>query len=241
MAPDTLDGPGAPCVSGVLPGTTAAAASTSGRIDRPERPMMFTMNAGRTPSSRTLPSMARNSARWLFTLLHLMMPLVSWGRPPTAELKVVESLDLSRYAGRWFEVARLPNAFQRQCVADTSATYTLRPDGKITVLNECRRADGHVDRITGVAKRSSPDQPNAKLRVTFFWPFYGNYWVIDLDHDYRWAVVGEPGRRYFWVLSRDPTIDGPTLDGIVARARAQGYDLSKLMIARGPVQRLSPP
>jgi apolipoprotein D and lipocalin family protein len=164
----------------------------------------------------------------------LILPAVSWGRLPALELKAVESLDLSRYTGRWYEVARLPNSFQRKCVAETMATYTLRPDGRITVLNVCRRADGRIDRITGVAKRRSPDDPNSKLRVTFFWPFYGNYWVIDLDRDYRWAVVGEPGRRYFWVLSRDPTVDGPTLDGILARARAQGYDLSKLIIAGRP-------
>ena len=150
------------------------------------------------------------------------------------ELKVVESIDLTRYTGTWFEVARLPNFFQSQCVADTTANYTLRPDGKITVRNACRRANGRVDQITGVARRASPDEPNTKLRVTFFWPFSGNYWVIDLDHDYRWAVVGEPRRRYFWILSRDPTIDGSTLEGILARARAQGYDLSKLMIAGRP-------
>ncbi len=195
---------------------------------------MLPMDAHRALTLRTLRPVSRILGLGLLALLPRVLPAASWGSTPTNELKVVESLDLSRYAGQWFEVARLPNLFQRQCASDTSATYTPRPDGKITVFNECRRGDGRMDRITGLAKRASPAEPNTKLRVTFFWPFYGDYWVIDLDHDYRWAVVGEPRRRYFWILSRDPTLDGPTLAGILARARAQGYDLSKLQMEGPP-------
>jgi apolipoprotein D and lipocalin family protein len=148
---------------------------------------------------------------------------------PAAPLTVVPSVDLVRYAGKWYEIARLPAWFQRACQSDTTATYTLRPDGKITVLNECRQADGRMKAARGTAKLASASGPNTKLRVTFFWPFYGDYWIIDLDPDYRWAVVGEPGRKYFWILARQPQLDESTLNAILERARQQGYDLSPLI------------
>ena len=164
----------------------------------------------------------------------LLLSAICFGEAPINELRVAASVDLARYAGKWFEIARLPNFFQRQCVTDTTATYTIRPDGRIEVLNECRRSDGSIDRIKGTAKPANKDGAGGKLRVSFFWPFYGNYWIIDLDPDYRWAVVGEPRRRYLWVLSREPTLDSSILEGILARARSQGYDLSKLLAARHP-------
>lgn len=130
---------------------------------------------------------------------------------------------------QWYEIARLPNRFQRDCASDTSATYTLRPDGKITVLNQCRQSDGRVKSATGTARLAGGKEPNSKLRVTFFWPFYGNYWIIDLEPDYRWAVVGEPDRKYFWILSREPQLDEALYSQIVERARNQGYDLGPLL------------
>lgn len=159
---------------------------------------------------------------------------VSQASERSVELKAVDAIDLARYAGSWFEVARLPNFFQRACVSDSRASYTLQADGAIGVVNECRRADGSMDRVTGTARRATATGPGSKLRVSFFWPFYGDYWVIDLDPAYRWAVVGEPGRRYLWILSREPQIDGATYQGILDRVRAQGYDLTGL---RGPEQR----
>jgi apolipoprotein D and lipocalin family protein len=144
-------------------------------------------------------------------------------------LRVVPSVDLNRYAGPWYEIARLPNRFQRGCASDTKATYTLKPDSKISVLNECRGADGRVTTAKGTAHVASKAGPNTKLRVTFFWPFYGDYWIIDLDPDYRWAVVGEPDRKYFWILSRDPRMDENVFRQIVSRAEAQGYNLSSLI------------
>ena len=146
-----------------------------------------------------------------------------------APLQVVPSVDLTRYAGKWYEIARLPNRFQRDCASDTSATYTLRPDGKITVLNQCRQTDGRMKSARGTARLAGGKEPNSKLRVTFFWPFYGNYWIIDLEPDYRWAVVGEPDRKYFWILSREPQLDEALYNQIVERARNQGYDLSPLL------------
>jgi apolipoprotein D and lipocalin family protein len=146
-----------------------------------------------------------------------------------APMQVVPSVDLTRYAGKWYEIARLPNRFQRDCASDTSATYTLRPDGKITVLNQCRQSDGRVKSATGTGRLAGGKEPNSKLRVTFFWPFYGNYWIIDLEPDYRWAVVGEPDRKYFWILSREPQLDEALYSQIVERARNQGYDLGPLL------------
>ncbi len=144
-------------------------------------------------------------------------------------LNVVPSIDVDRYMGTWHEIARLPNRFQRECDRDTTATYSRRPDGKITVLNACVRGDGKAKSVKGTARLAQKDGPNTKLKVSFFWPFYGNYWIIDLDPEYRWAVIGEPSRRYFWVLARERALAPETLDGIIRRAEAQGYDLSKLV------------
>ncbi len=144
-------------------------------------------------------------------------------------LQVVPSVNLERYMGAWYEIARLPNRFQRKCASDTRATYTLRGDGKITVLNQCRTSEGGVTTAQGTARLASKDGPNTKLKVTFFWPFYGDYWIIDLDPAYQWAVVGEPDRKYFWILARQPKLDDAVFDSIVNRARAQGYDLTGLI------------
>jgi apolipoprotein D and lipocalin family protein len=144
-------------------------------------------------------------------------------------LQVAPSVDLKRYAGKWYEVARLPNRFERDCVRDVTATYTLRPDGKITVLNECRTGNGKLKSAKGTAKLADQNGPNTKLRVTFFWPFYGDYWIIDLDPQYRWAVVGEPKRNYFWILSRTPSLPEDVMSGLLERARAEGFELSNLI------------
>jgi apolipoprotein D and lipocalin family protein len=145
-----------------------------------------------------------------------------------AELKTVPSVDLNRYLGKWYEIARYPNRFEKNCVADVTAHYTLRDDGKINVLNSCRQPDGKMKSSKGSAKVADP-QSNAKLKVTFFWPFYGNYWIIDLDPDYRYAVVSEPGRDYLWILSRTPQLPNDVYEGIATRLRAQGLDPGKLI------------
>ena len=149
-----------------------------------------------------------------------------------APLEVVSSVVLGRYAGKWYEIARLPNWFQRDCASDTTATYTLRPDGKITVVNECRKGDGRPKSATGTAGMASAAGPNTKLKVSFFWPFSGNYWIIDLDPDYRWAVVGEPGRDYLWILSREPRLDESLYQQILDRVKQQGYDTGRLIKTR---------
>ena len=147
------------------------------------------------------------------------------GAPP---LETVPSVDLGRYAGKWYEIARLPNRFQRACAGDVTATYTSRPDGRISVLNECRTAEGRTKSARGTAKRADQVHPG-KLKVTFFWPFYGDYWIIDLDPEYGWAVIGEPGRKYLWVLGREPRLDEDLYRRIVERASQKGFDTTRLL------------
>lgn len=149
-----------------------------------------------------------------------------------ADLPVVPSVDLARYAGTWHEIARLPNRFQRKCESNTTATYTLRRDGRIAVLNQCRKADGSTIKATGTAKVADSKGPNTKLKVTFFWPFYGDYWILALDPGYRWALVGEPERKYLWILAREPRLDDATYQDIVARAAQQGFPVDQLMKTR---------
>jgi apolipoprotein D and lipocalin family protein len=146
-------------------------------------------------------------------------------------LRVVKSVDLNRYSGRWYEIARYANRFQRNCESDTTAEYTLRKDGKVQVVNSCRQKDGKIKTARGTAKVADKTT-NARLRVTFFWPFYGDYWVIGLDPDYRYAIVGEPKRKYLWILSRTPEMDEATYKGVLEQIRSAGYDPDKLIKTR---------
>ncbi|MCM8756876.1 MAG: lipocalin family protein [Candidatus Omnitrophica bacterium] len=157
------------------------------------------------------------------------MPLILLAPLAAAEVRPVASLDLERYAGKWYEIARLPNRFQRGCASDTTATYTLRPDRKITVLNQCRTGEGKMKSARGTARMASATGPTSQLKVSFFWPFSGDYWVIGLDPDYRWALIGEPGRKYLWILSREPKMDEALYQRILGLARDQGYDVSSII------------
>lgn len=143
-------------------------------------------------------------------------------------LAVVDDVDIERYMGRWYEIAKYPNSFQRDCYGVT-ADYTLRADGTVGVENTCRTQDGsQVARsIAGFAKIADPDAP-AKLTVYFFWPFGAPYWIIDLDESYTYAVVGDPSRRFLWILSRTPTMDEATYAAIVSRLPDMGYDPNRL-------------
>ena len=146
--------------------------------------------------------------------------------PPAAPMATVASVDLARYAGTWYEIASIPNSFQKACVADTRANYT-QVDGDIVVDNRCRQADGSVKSARGIAKVVD-GSGNAQLRVSFFRPFYGDYWVLALapgnPPDYGWVLVGEPGRRYGWVLARDPNLSAADLEAALAQAVSLGYD-----------------
>lgn len=150
------------------------------------------------------------------------------------ELTTVPSVDLERYVGRWYEVAKYPNRFQAQCASNTTATYERRPDGNIGVVNRCLRADGSEDRVEGLA-RIVDMHTRAKLEVSFLPAWlrwlpvgWGAYWVLELAPDYSYAVVGEPSRSYLWILARTPALDDALLRGIGERLRAQGYDPARL-------------
>jgi len=151
-------------------------------------------------------------------------------------LQVVPSVDIKRYCGIWYEIARLPNSFQKKCTRDVTATYTLLDDGDITVVNRCRKENGEFMEAAGKARRKSADEANTKLEVRFapailsFLPFvWGDYWIIDLASDYSYAVVGEPARKYLWILARSPKMSQETYDGIILRIKEQGYDPSGVM------------
>jgi apolipoprotein D and lipocalin family protein len=144
-------------------------------------------------------------------------------------LEVVPWVDLDRYLGTWYEIATIPQRFQRGCVAVT-ARYSLRPDGDIEVVNSCRKdsLDGKERSVKGkvwVVDRTT----NAKLKVRFFWPFSGDYWIIDLDENYQWAVVGHPNRNYLWILSRTPRMDPKLYEELLLRIRDKQYDISRIM------------
>lgn len=147
------------------------------------------------------------------------------GLPP---LQTVSKVDLSRYTGTWFEIASYPQRFQKGCTA-TTATYTLRDDGEISVVNRCRKGSlqGEEDSAEGRA-RVVDATTNAKLEVTFFWPFWGDYWIVDLGQNYEYAVVGHPGRDYLWILSRTPTMEESVYQGILNRLQTKGYPLDRL-------------
>lgn len=154
------------------------------------------------------------------------------GQPP---VQTVDRVDLQRYAGEWFEIARFPNDFQDHCARDVRARYTLRDDGRVDVVNTCVTAEGKIDEAEGVA-RIVDRATSARLEVRFapailsFLPgVWGDYWIIGLAPDYSWAVVGSPDRKYLWVLSRTRRLDDAAYEKALDAARANGFDESRLV------------
>jgi apolipoprotein D and lipocalin family protein len=141
-------------------------------------------------------------------------------------LEVVPHVELEKYLGKWYEIAHLPARFQEGCT-DTTATYTLSEDGNISVLNECIR-NGKMKQAKGKAKVVDKNS-GAKLKVTFFWPFYGDYWIIDLGRNYDYAVVGTPNRKYLWILSRTPQMDDKLFSQLMESVKSKGFDVSNLI------------
>ena len=161
--------------------------------------------------------------------------------PATGPVQPVPAVDLARYMGRWHEVARLPNRFQADCVGETTADYTLLPNGQVRVVNSCLRSDGSRKRAEGRARLARRDGPASMLRVRFapgFLSFlsmvWGDYWILDLTEDYGAALVGDPGRNYLWILSRTPQLLESTYDRMVATAASQGFAVRRLV--RAPPQ-----
>jgi apolipoprotein D and lipocalin family protein len=167
-----------------------------------------------------------------FALVALLLLGACATRPAGPPVQTVAAVDLNRYAGTWYEVARFPNSFQdsnaRRCVG-TTATYAPRPDGQVAVTNRCLdAANDNRETVANGTAYAVAGSSNARLRVSFFWPFYGDYWVIGLSPDYRWAVVGAPGRDYLWILSRTPVMASGDYAEAIGIAAAQGFEIARL-------------
>lgn len=154
------------------------------------------------------------------------------------QVQVVPRVDLQRYSGTWFEIARLPNKFQKQCVANVSADYVQRGDGQIDVINRCLNADGLSEAAIGRARIVDP-LSNAKLKVRFApawlaWlpSVWGDYWVLDLAADYAYVAVGEPSHQYLWILARKRSMPEHQYQEVLQRLAQQGYDTSALVKTR---------
>ena len=144
------------------------------------------------------------------------------------ELETVEHVDIERYIGTWFEIAKLPQRFEKGLVGIT-ATYSMLPNGKVRVLNKGYKGDLNGNTKTAEGRAMVVDtKTNAKLKVSFFWPFTGNYWILELGKDYEYAVVGDESRKYLWILSRTPQMDEATYNDLLKRVQAKGFDVSKL-------------
>jgi apolipoprotein D and lipocalin family protein len=147
----------------------------------------------------------------------------------------VKQVDLRRYAGLWYEIARIPNRFQKQCVRDVTARYEIALDGRITVTNSCVEADGKTSQASGVAKIVD-GETNSRLRVSFVSflgvrPFWGDYWILGLGDDYEYAVIGGPDRKYGWILARSPHPTAETMEKAWGVVVAQGYDRAKFQVS----------
>lgn len=142
---------------------------------------------------------------------------------------VVTELDIDKYLGKWYELARYDHRFERNLVG-VSATYSMREDGKIKVLNAGYKdsLDGVFSEAIGKAKIPNMKEP-AKLKVSFFWIFYGDYFVMELDEDYQWALIGSSSDDYLWILSRTPHMDETLYEGLLTKLTKRGYDVSKLI------------
>ena len=185
--------------------------------------------------SARLPSCLRHG------LVALALSGLPWTTPAVAApgaapspLPTITSLDLPRYMGTWHEIAKYPNRFQAQCTGATSATYELLPTGRVRVTNRCRVAGGGLDEAVGEARRVGPEgSPVLQVRFAPAWlswldAVWGDYWVVDLDADYRLVAVAEPRREYLWILSRTPVVDEAAMNALLQRLQGLGFDTGRL-------------
>jgi apolipoprotein D and lipocalin family protein len=158
----------------------------------------------------------------------VVLSLVFMTSSTSQPLQTVPNVDISKYCGKWYEIASFPQRFQKGCHC-TTAEYTLSDAGYVVVENRCNKDSVHGSEsyIKGKAF-VVPNSGNARLKVQFFWPFRAKYWIIDLADDYSYAVVSHPSRKYLWILSRTPKMDAVVYAGIVKRLQEKGFDLSKL-------------
>ena len=160
--------------------------------------------------------------------------LFSEGAKAMPTVQTVKFVDLQRYLGTWYEISKYPQRFERNCFGVT-ANYSLRKDGLIKVVNACRKGSLNGPEKLAVGKAWIVNKvTNSQLKVQFFWPFAGEYWIIDLGANYEYAVVGSSNRKYLWVLSRTPQLEEKTYAAILQRIEQQGYDLSKIELIPQP-------
>jgi apolipoprotein D and lipocalin family protein len=149
-------------------------------------------------------------------------------------VKTIASLDVPRYLGTWYEIAKFPNWFQKKCASNTKAVYTAKPDGNLRVLNSCKTTGGEISEAEGLARQiGAKDSPKLEVRfapewLSFLPMVWGDYWVIDLDSQYQVAAVSDPGREYLWVLSRTPQLDPKVYADLLQRLQKQQFDIQKL-------------
>lgn len=181
-----------------------------------------------------------SAVRLLTTLLLSGIPALALANA-SQPLPTVATVDLDRYAGQWFEISRLPMWFERNCVGDVTATYTRRSDDRVGVVNRCRTQDGFIS-ARGIAEVPDPAHPG-QLRVRFApdwlaWipAVWGDYWIIDLDPDYRWVMIGAPSRGYLWILARTPTLDQATTHRLKQKAAGLGFDIAPMINVTNTVE-----
>ena len=152
-------------------------------------------------------------------------------------LTTVASVDVPRYMGTWYEIAKYPNWFQKKCASSTSATYSLQADGQVQVLNRCKTTSGEWSEALGKARQlGRANSPRLQVRFAPAWlsflpMVWGNYWIIDLDPQYQWVVVSEPGREYLWILSRTPELPAATYQSLLDKLAANGFDLQRIQLS----------
>lgn len=151
------------------------------------------------------------------------------GRNANLDNSTVKALDIERFMGRWYEIARYEHRFEKD-MTHVTATYTLQDDGKIEVLNEGTR-DGERKQVKGHAKQPDANDPG-KLKVSFFLFFYSDYYILDLDPDYRYALIGSSTDKYLWIMSREKQLPQDVLDSLLAQLRRRGYDTDRLVFVR---------
>lgn len=166
----------------------------------------------------------------------MLVPLATSVIAADAPLRVVPDVDFARYAGVWYEIARLPAWFEKKCVSDVTAEYTPRSDGRIDVINRCREANGTIKQATGIARRVDGSPPSVlKVRfapalLTWLPQVWGDYQIMSLAPDYSHALVGTPDRKYLWILARAPGLDNRVLQQLLNEARSQGFDVSGIVM-----------
>ncbi len=189
--------------------------------------------------------MSRFFAKYLLSIAFQCLALLMLANTPASAqeatstpVKTIPSLDVPRYLGTWYEIAKFPNWFQKKCVSNTKAIYSIKDDGNLKVLNSCKTANGDMSEAQGTARQiGASDSPRLEVRfapdwLSFLPLVWGDYWVIDLDTQYQVAAVSDPRREYLWVLSRTPELDSTVYNALLQRLQAQQFDIRKLELTK---------